>query len=109
MISFKSSVRIFYVKDNVYKEYIVLIGMEYFNILFLGTGSSVPTKLRNHTGILTSFANEHILLDCGDNIQRQSYIAGVSPTKITRILITHWHGDHILGLPGLLQRALHQL
>ena len=77
--------------------------MEKITIQFLGTGNAIPTKLRNHTGILLSFANEQILIDCGENIQRQCRHAGISPAKLTRILITHWHGAHILGLPGLLQ------
>ena len=79
--------------------------MESFLITFLGTGNAIPTPLRNHTGILVGIANtkENILIDCGEGIQRQLRIARISPTKITRILITHWHGDHILGMPGLLQ------
>lgn len=73
------------------------------SITFLGTSSMMPTKDRNHTAILLSYKNEKILIDCGEGTQRQLRIAGISPAKITRILITHWHGDHILGLPGLLQ------
>ncbi|PIO08985.1 ribonuclease [Candidatus Woesearchaeota archaeon CG08_land_8_20_14_0_20_43_7] len=48
------------------------------------------------------FNGEGILFDCGEGIQRQFKIAGIAPTKIRRICITHWHGDHVLGLPGLL-------
>ncbi len=77
--------------------------MDKIKITFLGTGNAIPTEKRNHTGILISFNNECILIDCGEGIQRQFKIAKISPTKITRILITHWHGDHILGLPGLFQ------
>ncbi|MDO8460736.1 MAG: ribonuclease Z [Nanoarchaeota archaeon] len=77
--------------------------MENVKISFLGTGNAVPTEKRNHTAILLSFKNENILLDCGEGTQRQFKIARISPNKITRILITHWHGDHILGLPGLFQ------
>ena len=72
-------------------------------IHFLGTGSHMPTAKRNHTGILLSYANENILIDCGEGIQRQLKIAKLNPCRITRILITHWHGDHVLGLPGLLE------
>jgi ribonuclease Z len=75
--------------------------MQDINLTFLGTGSAIPSKKHNHVGILASFADENILVDCGEGIQRQFKIAGISPTKLTRILITHWHGDHILGLPGL--------
>ena len=72
-------------------------------ITFLGTGSMVPTLDRNHTAILISYKDENILVDCGEGTQKQLRLAKISPAKITRILITHWHGDHILGLPGLLQ------
>jgi ribonuclease Z len=63
----------------------------------------VPTKERNHSSILISHGNEGILIDCGEGTQRQLKIAGIKLTKITRILISHWHGDHVLGLPGLIQ------
>jgi len=72
-------------------------------ILFLGTSSMVPTKERNQSSILISYSSEGILVDCGEGTQRQLKIAGVSLTKITKILISHWHGDHVLGLPGLIQ------
>ncbi|MBI4154053.1 ribonuclease Z [Candidatus Woesearchaeota archaeon] len=71
-------------------------------IQFLGTSSMVPTKARNHAGVLLIYQDETILFDCGEGTQRQFRIAGISPTKITKICITHWHGDHVLGLPGLL-------
>lgn len=72
-------------------------------LLFLGTSSMVPTKERNQSGILLSHKTEAVLIDCGEGTQRQLKIAGVPLTKITKILITHWHGDHVLGLPGLIQ------
>jgi len=77
--------------------------METINLTFLGTGDAVPTKRRSHTAILASFANETMLIDCGEGTQRQFRIADLNPMKITRMFITHWHGDHILGIPGLLQ------
>ena len=72
-------------------------------ILFLGTSSMVPTKDRNQSGVLISHKNERVLVDCGEGIQRQLKLMGVSLVKITKILISHWHGDHVLGLPGLIQ------
>ena len=63
----------------------------------------VPTKERNQSGVLISYRNEGILVDCGEGTQRQLKIAGAKLTKITKILISHWHGDHVLGLPGLIQ------
>ena len=75
----------------------------FMKITFLGTGSMVPTPKRNHTAILLSHGNENILVDCGEGTQKQLRIAKIAPAKITKILITHWHGDHVLGLPGLIQ------
>ena len=63
----------------------------------------VPTKNRNLASILINYKNENILIDCGEGTQRQMKLVNISPTKITKILITHLHGDHIFGLPGLLQ------
>lgn len=72
-------------------------------ITFLGTSSMVPTKERAHQAVLLNYKNENILIDCGENAQRQLKLANISVTKTTRVLITHWHGDHVLGLPGLIQ------
>lgn len=71
-------------------------------VQFLGTGSMVPTKTRNHSAILLSYKKENILFDCGEGTQRQMKIAGIKPAKVTRICLSHWHGDHVFGLPGLL-------
>jgi ribonuclease Z len=72
-------------------------------ITFLGTGAMLPTKERNPSAILISYKEEGILIDCGEGTQKQFRLAGISPTKITKLLITHWHGDHVLGIPGLMQ------
>ncbi len=72
-------------------------------LVFLGTSCMVPTKERNHTSILLTYKSEGILVDCGEGTQRQLKIAGLKPSKITKILVSHWHGDHVLGLPGLIQ------
>ncbi len=72
-------------------------------ITFLGTSSTVPTAERNHSAILLKYKEETILIDCGEGTQRQFRKAKINPHKLTKILITHWHGDHILGLPGLFQ------
>jgi len=61
-----------------------------------------PTKDRNASAILVNHKEENILIDCGEGTQRQFRKLNISPTKITKILISHWHGDHILGLPGLI-------
>src|SRR4030067_2460046 len=71
-------------------------------ITFLGTSQSIPTEKRNHTAVLLKYKDENILVDCGEGTQRQFRKAHLNPCKVTRILITHGHGDHVLGLPGLL-------
>ena len=72
-------------------------------ITFLGTSSMVPTKERNQIAVFLSYGSEGILFDCGEGTQRQFKIAGISLTKVTKVLVSHWHGDHVLGLPGLIQ------
>lgn len=63
----------------------------------------VPTKDRNQSGIFLSYKGVGVLFDCGENIQRQMKIAGIPLFKINKICITHWHGDHVLGLLGIIQ------
>ena len=72
-------------------------------ITFLGTSSAVHSKSRNHPSIALKAFGEVFLFDCGEGTQRQIISTNVSPMKIDKIFITHYHGDHILGLPGLLQ------
>ncbi|HPD82101.1 MAG TPA: ribonuclease Z [Candidatus Pacearchaeota archaeon] len=71
-------------------------------INFLGTSAQIPTAKKNHTAILLTYEGENILVDCGEGTQRQFRIAELNPCKVTRILITHWHSDHVLGIPGFL-------
>ncbi len=71
-------------------------------VTFLGTGCMQPTKMRNHAGVLLQFKGENVLFDCGEGIQRQMRVTGVKPAKITRLCISHWHGDHVFGIPGLM-------
>ena len=72
-------------------------------IIFLGTSSAVPTLERNHPSIALRAFAEVMLFDCGEGTQRQLIEAKISPMKITKIFISHFHGDHILGLGGLIQ------
>lgn len=72
-------------------------------LTFLGTSSALPTKIRNHPAIALKGFGEIILLDCGESTQRQMSLAGLSPMKVKKILLTHLHGDHFLGLPGMVQ------
>lgn len=72
---------------------------------FLGTGAGVPSKARNVTSIMLKLldeSNEMWLFDCGEGTQQQMLNTTLKPRKVTRIFITHLHGDHIYGLPGFL-------
>ena len=71
-------------------------------IIFLGTSCMQPTKKRNHPSFMLSYKTENILFDCGENVQRQMRLTGIKPAKVTRLLISHWHGDHVFGIPGLM-------
>ncbi|HVB42867.1 MAG TPA: ribonuclease Z [Streptosporangiaceae bacterium] len=73
-------------------------------LVVLGTASQAPTRSRNHNGYLLRWDGEGFLFDPGEGTQRQMLFAGVTASQITRICITHFHGDHCLGLPGVLQR-----
>jgi ribonuclease Z len=73
-------------------------------LVVLGTASQAPTRTRNHNGYLLRWDAEGLLFDPGEGTQRQMLFAGVTASQITRISITHLHGDHCLGLPGVLQR-----
>ncbi|MBC8500504.1 MAG: ribonuclease Z [DPANN group archaeon] len=72
-------------------------------LTFLGTSCMVPTKERNVQGMFLSYKAEGILIDCGEGTQRQMNLAGINRNKVNMILVTHWHGDHIGGIIGLLQ------
>lgn len=73
-------------------------------LVVLGTASQVPTRYRNHNGYLLRWDADGILFDPGEGTQRQMTFAGVSASSVTRICITHFHGDHCLGLPGVVHR-----
>ncbi|MHB9753860.1 ribonuclease Z [Streptomyces sp. BYX5S] len=70
----------------------------------LGTASQVPTRQRNHNGYLLRWDSEGILFDPGEGTQRQMLRAGVAAHDLNRICVTHFHGDHSLGLAGVIQR-----
>ncbi|HZH58738.1 MAG TPA: ribonuclease Z [Metabacillus sp.] len=75
------------------------------NVIFLGTGAGIPAKARNVTSIalqLLEERNEIWLFDCGEATQHQILHTSIKPRKIEKIFITHLHGDHIYGLPGLI-------
>ncbi|WP_236796617.1 ribonuclease Z [Amycolatopsis sp. GM8] len=73
-------------------------------LVVLGTASQVPGRTRNHNGYLLRWDGEGFLFDPGEGTQRQMLFAGVPASAITRICLSHFHGDHCLGLPGVVQR-----
>ncbi|MEV7790627.1 ribonuclease Z [Streptomyces sp. NPDC087512] len=73
-------------------------------LVVLGTASQVPTRHRNHNGYLLRWDGEGILFDPGEGTQRQMLRAGVAAHDLDRICVTHFHGDHSLGLAGVIQR-----
>ena len=73
-------------------------------LVVLGTASQAPTRTRNHNGYLLRWDGQGFLFDPGEGTQRQMLLAGVPSSAITRICLTHFHGDHCLGVPGVVQR-----
>ena len=72
-------------------------------VIFLGTGGSLPTRERGLPGVALRRNGELFLFDCGEGTQRQMMHAGLGFSRPMSIMISHLHADHILGLPGLLQ------
>ncbi|MHB0767181.1 ribonuclease Z [Bradyrhizobium sp. 5.13L] len=72
-----------------------------FALTFLGTSASVPSAERNHPALLVEASGKRILIDCGEGTQRQLLRSGAGFRRLDRILLTHAHLDHVLGIPGL--------
>jgi ribonuclease Z len=72
-------------------------------VTFLGTAGSWPTKDRSASAIALDLEKELVLLDCGEGTQRQFFQSNASFMRVRRVFLTHFHGDHFLGLPGLIQ------
>lgn len=72
-------------------------------IVFLGTGSGVPTLQRSQPAILFNYGGDYVLFDCGEGCQLGLQKAKVSPMKIKKICISHWHADHFAGLLPLIE------
>ncbi|PLC11085.1 ribonuclease Z [Kocuria flava] len=75
-------------------------------LVVLGTASQAPTRTRNHNGHLLLWDGRGLLFDPGEGTQRQLVHAGVAASRIGRICLTHVHGDHCYGLPGVLSRMV---
>jgi len=76
---------------------------ESLKVIILGTSGGIPTVERNLSAIAIKISREIILFDCAEGTQRQMQKAKLSVGKINKIFITHLHGDHIMGIPGILQ------
>lgn len=74
------------------------------DLTILGCSSQQPTRSRNHGAYLLRWNDEGFLFDPGEGTQRQFIFANIAPTCVTRILISHFHGDHCLGLGSMLMR-----
>ena len=72
-------------------------------VTFLGTAGSVPTPERSLPAVLIQRKGEQLMFDCGEGVQRQMIKAKAGFHRKMRVFISHMHGDHVLGLPGLLQ------
>jgi len=77
-----------------------------FEILFLGTSASAPSAKRGLSAAIVSHDEYRFLVDCGEGTQRQILQSGAGFKRLTRILLTHGHLDHILGLGGLMSTFL---
>lgn len=74
------------------------------DLIILGCSSQQPTRFRNHGAYLLRWNDEGLLFDPGEGTQRQFIFANVAPTVVSRIFISHFHGDHCLGLASILMR-----
>src|SRR3982074_2631549 len=73
-----------------------------FAVTLLGTSASVPSADRNHPGLLVEAGGDPVLVDWGEGTQRQLIRSGAGFRRLDRLLLTHAHFDHVLGIPGLL-------
>ena len=81
--------------------------MNEFNLTIIGSGSAIPMHGRHPSAQILQYNDFCCLIDCGEGTQERLLPAGIKPFKISTILITHLHGDHVYGLPGLLSSFSH--
>lgn len=73
------------------------------HIIFLGTGGSLPTRNRNPSAVIVNLKGELLLFDCGEGTQQQMMRAKTGMMSLSSIFVSHFHADHFLGIPGLIQ------
>ena len=78
-----------------------------FEVTILGSGSATPSVHRHHTAHALNVHEQFFLIDCGEGTQERMRRYGISPMKLKAVFISHLHGDHIFGLPGLIASLNH--
>jgi ribonuclease Z len=73
------------------------------DVVFLGTSASMPTARRSPAALLVRRGGERLLFDCGEGTQRQMLRSSVGLVELREVFLTHFHADHVLGLPGMLK------
>ncbi len=91
-------------KAGIFSGLFLYLASMKFSLTILGSSAAVPTKRRNPTSQLLNIRDKLILVDCGEGTQLQLTRFGVPIQKISHIFISHMHGDHYYGLPGLLSK-----
>jgi ribonuclease Z len=81
--------------------------MAQFAVTVIGSGSALPMHGRNPSAQVVQYEDAYYLIDCGEGTQNRLRSSGIKPFKIKVILISHLHGDHFFGLPGLLSSFSH--
>ncbi len=78
-----------------------------FEVTILGSGSAAPSVHRHHTAHALNVHEQFFLIDCGEGTQERMRRYGISPMKLNAVFISHLHGDHVFGLPGLISSLNH--
>ena len=103
-ISFRKKAQTTKLTNSVKKFYFFII----MKVTLLGTGGAIPTLRRSLPAVALQREGNLFLFDCGEGTQVQIIRAGLSPGKLFAVFLSHLHGDHVTGLPGLLMTIMHQ-
>jgi ribonuclease Z len=85
------------------KYHLSISGFSMLRVIFLGTGGSLPTRNRNPSAVMINREGELLLFDCGEGTQQQMMRAKTGMMSLSAIFVSHFHADHFLGIPGLIQ------